>query len=265
MTGKNKRVQRVTDWEHARYSIVPPRAAADERLKLAHFRVMTYLGRVNTQQGWCEFSQKAAANALPLGRQAINSAVSDLVEWGYVERMGQKLTKSALCQYRLMVDEPDDGDVSPTDDTPPKGRVAHGRHTCPSEATHVSPAEDTNIDHRSERSERDARGHRLPEDWKLPDDWREWAKKYAPSRALYISSEAESFRDYWCDKPGRDALKLNWRGTWQRWWRRACERSETSGIAKRFAASSTSAGRTIRDTSETFEQLKARTGWSSAR
>lgn len=60
----------------------------------------------------------------------------------------------------------------------------------------------------------------LPEDWRLPDGWRAWAKAHCPGRALWISSEADKFRDHFLGTAGR---KADWAAAWRLWWRRACE------------------------------------------
>jgi hypothetical protein len=66
----------------------------------------------------------------------------------------------------------------------------------------------------------------LPTDWALPDNWLKWAREYAPSRSLFISSEAESFHDYWTSE-GR--MKADWFATWRNWWRKACQRQLPKG------------------------------------
>lgn len=69
------------------------------------------------------------------------------------------------------------------------------------------------------------RGSRLPDDWK-PDesDW-----QYARSKGLDPNSTAEKFRNYWHAKPGREAVKLDWRKTWQNWCLTEAERKPKFG------------------------------------
>lgn len=152
------KVQRVEDWDEARYSVLPARVAMDERLEKSHLLVLIYIGRVNTQNGWCEFSQTSAADLFGLRRQAVNAAVSDLTEWCYIEKLSQQETKSSVCHYRVLIDSPDcddedvsaPGDTATTDhvsapgDTPPEGGVRSRRHPCPPQQTPVSaPSTDT--------------------------------------------------------------------------------------------------------------------------
>ena len=147
-----QRVQRLSDWEDARYSTVPPRASRDNRLSWTHGRLLIELGRVNTKQGWCELSQKALAEVLGIARQTINIAMAELVEWGYVQKKSQQQTGTAFCQYRVTIDDPaKQGDVSATDDTPLAEDVSPTDDTrVRSGVTPVSGAStDTHLDHRS--------------------------------------------------------------------------------------------------------------------
>ncbi|PZE23879.1 helix-turn-helix domain-containing protein [Curtobacterium sp. MCBD17_028] len=62
------------------------------------------------------------------------------------------------------------------------------------------------------------RGSRLPESFAVDDVMRQWAKVNAPS--VDVVAETEIFREHWGSKAGRDAVKVNWRLTWQTWMRR---------------------------------------------
>lgn len=157
-------VERIEDWADARYSHVPPRAAIDTRLTLAHFRVLVLIGKVNTQHGWCQLSQSATADLFGMHRKTVNAAVTDLVAWGYVEKQTQARTKTSFCHYRVLIDEPetddDDADTSPqgvpsTSYTPQAGGVP------PTDGTGVTSGSYTgavpqvtppyiSLDHRSE-------------------------------------------------------------------------------------------------------------------
>jgi uncharacterized protein YdaU (DUF1376 family) len=63
--------------------------------------------------------------------------------------------------------------------------------------------------------ERSQRGSRLATNWILPDDWEYWANKERPD--LNAKQVAEQFRDFWCAKPGKDGVKLDWQATWRNW------------------------------------------------
>lgn len=66
------------------------------------------------------------------------------------------------------------------------------------------------------------RGYRLPNDWVLPKPWGEWAleefKTWTPD---VVRVEADKFRDFWCAKAGREAVKVDWLATWRNWCRNA--------------------------------------------
>lgn len=137
---KTERVQRVAELDDQRYSIQPADAVLDANLTLPHFRVLGYIGRVNTSRGWCEFSQKAFSKLTGINRTTINLALSDLVRWRYVELRTQKTTRSSFCHYRTLIDDPffdaeaehaARGGVSAGDNTPPEGGVSAGDNTPP--------------------------------------------------------------------------------------------------------------------------------------
>lgn len=136
------KVARVEDWDRARYSILPARAIVDGRLAFVHVRLLMLIGRVNSQDGWCQLSQTDAADMFGMSRQTVNVGVKELREWGYLEVEGQEATRSSHCNYRVKMDpvEPEDeeGGVSPGDDTPPEGECRLG-------TTPVSPGDDTRV------------------------------------------------------------------------------------------------------------------------
>lgn len=64
-------------------------------------------------------------------------------------------------------------------------------------------------------SAKSPRGTALPQDWTLPDDWKTWAEKERPD--VDVVTVAESFRDFWIAKPGKDGRKADWQATWRNW------------------------------------------------
>lgn len=66
------------------------------------------------------------------------------------------------------------------------------------------------------------KGHRLPADWILPRAAGEWALSEGLTRDQ-VFREAERFKDYWHSKPGKEALKTDWAGTWRNWIRKAAD------------------------------------------
>ena len=74
------------------------------------------------------------------------------------------------------------------------------------------------------------RGSRLPEGWTLSADDRD----YARSRGLsFEATEAMAldFEQYWRAKAGKDAVKCDWRATWQRWVRNSENYKRSSGAS----------------------------------
>ena len=139
---------RIEDWDAARYSFVPPRAALDARLTLIHFRFLVMLGRINTAQGWCSLSQTEFAKAQGYARPSVSRAVGELVEWRYVEKHGQDESGSSRCHYRMLMDEPEPTEIDTCHlprDTPQSGVECHlPRDTSvTSQVTDVSPTKDT--------------------------------------------------------------------------------------------------------------------------
>ena len=63
--------------------------------------------------------------------------------------------------------------------------------------------------------EKSQRGSRLANNWILPDEWEYWANKERPD--LNAKQVFDQFKDYWCAKAGKDAIKLDWQATWRNW------------------------------------------------
>ena len=73
------------------------------------------------------------------------------------------------------------------------------------------------------------RGTRLSQDWILPDSWLEWALSQKQGWSRFdVERCADTFRDYWIAKSGKDAAKANWEATWRNWVRR--DTTKPSGI-----------------------------------
>lgn len=62
------------------------------------------------------------------------------------------------------------------------------------------------------------RGTRLPDNWALSPELAAWAKAERPELdERMVQAMADSFRDFWISKTGKDATKLNWDATWRNW------------------------------------------------
>lgn len=74
----------------------------------------------------------------------------------------------------------------------------------------------TNQEPRTKNQSR--RATRLPADWALPAEWQLLALKEQPTwTPAYCQRIAQTFRNYWIAKAGKDGTKLDWRATWHNW------------------------------------------------
>jgi hypothetical protein len=63
-----------------------------------------------------------------------------------------------------------------------------------------------------------ARGSRLPKDWVLTKKLAVWALTEQPTwTAEHVRKVADSFKDHWDAKPGKDGRKTDWDATWRNW------------------------------------------------
>ena len=85
------------------------------------------------------------------------------------------------------------------------------QNLTPSSSSSSSSSENEDI----APSAKSPRGTALPKDWTLPDDWKTWAEKERPD--VDVVTVADSFRDFWIAKPGKDGRKADWQATWRNW------------------------------------------------
>ena len=72
------------------------------------------------------------------------------------------------------------------------------------------------------KPKREAQGTRLDREWSLPESWRTWSRTTFPqTTAERVTTEAETFRDYWISAPGQRGRKADWEATWRNWCRKA--------------------------------------------
>ena len=71
----------------------------------------------------------------------------------------------------------------------------------------------------SSSSSNSIKASRLSTDFEIPVDWKQWARTERSD--LDVEMEAESFKDYWSSKGGKEACKTDWLATWRNWVRRA--------------------------------------------
>jgi uncharacterized protein YdaU (DUF1376 family) len=63
--------------------------------------------------------------------------------------------------------------------------------------------------------EKSQRGSRLANDFRLPKEWCDFCFDQRPD--LHPQNTFDQFKDYWCSKPGKDGVKLDWLATWRNW------------------------------------------------
>ena len=68
------------------------------------------------------------------------------------------------------------------------------------------------------------RGTRIPDGFAVSAEMAQWAREKVP--AVDVARATDVFIDYWQDRTGKDATKLNWLGTWRNWMRREQDRIE---------------------------------------
>lgn len=90
-----------------RYSLIPGDASTDPRLKGKALQVLCILGSHTNRGGWCSRSQVKMAAQLQCARSTIQTAISILVECGYVqqqERFHPNNGKRSH-EYRVLLDD----------------------------------------------------------------------------------------------------------------------------------------------------------------
>jgi hypothetical protein len=115
----------------------------------------------------------------------------------------------------------------PTNNTTPRTqREAALRAAAPPDADtgeDVQPAEATATTNPEPAAGKRPRGTRLPPDWSPDEPLRAWTRQQNAGTPVNPHRELDQFRDYWVAKAGRDATKLDWSRTWQRWIRTAVD------------------------------------------
>jgi hypothetical protein len=92
-----------------------------------------------------------------------------------------------------------------------KDKQTEGQNPTPSSSYSSSSLENED----TAPSAKSPRGTALPKDWTLPDDWKTWAEKERPDVDVVLA--ADSFRDFWIGKAGKEGRKADWQATWRNW------------------------------------------------
>ncbi|WP_371763364.1 helix-turn-helix domain-containing protein [Massilia sp.] len=114
----------------------------------------------------------------------------------------------------------------------------------------------------NQRETRKAPGTRLPKDWMPSFDDARFCAEQRPD--LNIDQVADSFRDYWTARAGKDATKVDWPATWRNWVRNERrQQGRTTGYqsandkAREWAAGITGRNRNERRDEPEFIDLNA--------
>lgn len=110
------------------------------------------------------------------------------------------------------IDEVADTPSDTQSDTPSQGYAASMPIPHPS-----------TLNQQPRREQAPSRPTRIHPDFKVTDSMRSWAKEKELDH-LDLDGITEDFVDYWLAKSGKDATKVDWVRTWQRWIRKEGER-----------------------------------------
>lgn len=86
------------------WCIIPARFFADDRMTLAHVKVMASISRHTNELNWCRLRQTTIADEMGLARETVCRSISDLIAWGHVQKHEYRKGKSY--GYRVLLDSP---------------------------------------------------------------------------------------------------------------------------------------------------------------
>lgn len=149
---------------------------------------------------------------------------------------------------------PADSSETPAESAPGGADSAPGTNNEPKE-NHSPPSGESAHAHadtgdQGSKSSGTKRGTRLPADFssKITPDMVAWFRKNCPN--VDGKDQTNRFVDYWSEKTGKDATKLDWVGTWRNWMRREQDKfgplpnGRASPNGSKFAEGSGARGRT---------------------
>jgi len=114
-----------------------------------------------------------------------------------------------------------------------------------------------NINHKPVTSVVKPKATRLSPDWTLTQEYYEAANKIKPGFTdQQIKLTADTFRDHWIAKNGKDAIKLDWLATWRNWVRN--QRGQPNGQNRPASRRESVAERSNRQTAEILADIEAR-------
>lgn len=198
-------------------TIKPEFFTSDDICALSAFARLLYIGL------WCEADRDGRLEWKPRSFKRrylpdddidIEALCAEVLERGLVRLYGEGLahipqfSKHQHINPRETPSNLPDPDASST-------RAPRVNHATPP----VSDAQGGREGKGKEGKEDASQATRLPAGWTPSPDELRWAQDARPD--LNVKLEAESFRDYWTAKPGKDGRKADWPATWRNWIRRA--------------------------------------------
>lgn len=143
------------------------------------------------------------------GREAIRSAIKELEQNGYLERI-QGHDEAGKFEYTYMTKTPtnEGGADNPSTDNP---------------STDNRPPKNTKIKNTNNKKGAPKGATRLPDDFEPNKDSVNVMVEHFPW--VDVKLETHKFRDYWASAT-RNAIKKDWQAAWRNWVRRAAEYSK---------------------------------------
>lgn len=94
----------------SRFAAVPTAALDDERVEAMHIRVLTSLCSFADKDGWCRVGQDRIAKRARTNKARVSQAISDLCDWGWVDRI--RHGKQQANAYQVLMDRDFDPELS---------------------------------------------------------------------------------------------------------------------------------------------------------
>lgn len=201
------------------YSQIPNAWLRDPRLSL---KAKGLLAQILTHTPGWSMTILSLAKANNCGRDAIRSAINELVVSGYLERSEtrERDAYGRLGDYTYTTVSPDPAQFTYAG-KPYVGKTYVGK-------SDTKNNQDIDLYRKKNNIKKDIdikRGTRITEDWQPSELILKWAMRERPE--LDHTKVIDEFKDYWIAIPGQKGVKLNWDSTYRNWVRRTRQTSDT--------------------------------------
>lgn len=157
------------------------------------------------------------------GREAIRSAIKELEQHGYLERI-QGHDEAGKFEYTYITKTPN-GEGGYENQ---QGGAENPSTGNPSTANR--PPKNTNLKNTKNKKGAPKGATRLPDDFEPnPDSWDVMVEHFP---WVDVKLETHKFRDYWASAT-RNAMKKDWQAAWRNWVRRAAEYSKPAEMPQK--------------------------------